>query len=173
LFDADFASRAWTVRNELPASSEPPALPPSAAPTASAAPSPAPTAAPADSNSSALQLLALLQREGRFVDFLMQDVSGFPDADVGTAARVVHEGCRKALRSHMKISALREEEEESTVTVEAGFDPASVKLSGKVAGTPPFTGKLVHKGWRAGEVRLPTAVKGHDPNVLAPAEVEL
>ncbi len=122
---------------------------------------------------TALLLLALLQREGRLVDFLEQDVASFSDADVGAAARVVHEGCRKALRTHARLVPIREEEEGTRVTVAAGFRPAELKLSGNVAGSPPFSGVLRHRGWRANELNLPVPVVGHDANVLAPAEVEL
>ena len=122
---------------------------------------------------AALQLLALLQREGRFVDFLEEDVASFQDADIGAAARVVHAGCRKALREHVKLEAVRAEEEGTKVTLPEGFSPSEVKLTGNVQGKGPHTGTLRHKGWRATEVRLPTPVEGHDARVVAQAEVEL
>jgi hypothetical protein len=120
-----------------------------------------------------LQLLALLQREGRLVDFLQQDIASFEDADVGAAARVVHEGCRKALLSHATLEPVRTEEEESRVSVEAGYDPTEVKLTGNVAGQPPFRGVLRHRGWRVRELRLPEPLAGHDFRVVAPAEIEI
>lgn len=122
---------------------------------------------------AALQLLALLQREGRFVDFLEEDVASFADADIGAAARVVHSGCRKALREHVKLEPVRTEEEGVRVTLEEPLDAAAVKLTGNVAGKGPFTGTLRHRGWRAAEITLPTAVAGHDARILAQAEVEL
>ncbi|MBS2012748.1 MAG: DUF2760 domain-containing protein [Deltaproteobacteria bacterium] len=122
---------------------------------------------------AALQLLALLQREGRLVDFLEEDVASFADADIGAAARVVHAGCRKALREHVKLAPVRAEEEGSKVTLPESFDPAQVKLTGNVQGKGPYAGTLRHRGWRAEEITLPTAVEGHDPHVLAQAEVEL
>lgn len=122
---------------------------------------------------AALQLLALFQREGRFVDFLEEDVSGFADADIGAAARVVHTGCRKALHDHVRLEPIRTEDEGAKVTLEEGFDAALVKLTGNVSGKGPFAGTLRHKGWRAASVTLPTAVEGHDPRILAQAEVEL
>jgi hypothetical protein len=122
---------------------------------------------------SALQLLGLLQQEGRFVDFLEEDVSAYSDADIGAAARVVHEGCRKALREHIRFEPVRSEPEGSRLTLEQGFDASSVRLAGNVVGQPPFTGTLVHRGWRAEEVKLPRLAQGHDVSVLAPAEVEL
>jgi hypothetical protein len=125
------------------------------------------------SNDSALQLLALFQREGRFVDFLEEDVTTFSDADVGAAARVVHQGCRKALHDHAKVRSVRSENEGSKVTVEKGTPPSQVKLVGNVAGEAPFTGTLRHKGWRLDDLRLPTAIDSHDLAIVAPAEVEL
>ncbi len=122
---------------------------------------------------SALQLLALLQREGRFVDFLEEDVASFGDADIGAAARVVHSGCRKALRDHVKLQPLRKEEEGVKVTLPEPFDTQEVKLTGNVTGKGPFTGTLRHRGWRAAEITLPTAIADHDAHILAQAEVEL
>jgi hypothetical protein len=162
LFDGAFAARVWSARAALPpAATEPPA----------------PPAAPTDDAAAraigALQLLAILQREGRLVDFLEQDILGFADADVGAAARVVHDGCRKALRAHAKIAPVREEDEGAKVTLAAGFDATEVKLTGNVAGKGPYTGVLRHRGWRAPEMTLPLPMKGHDATVVAPAEVEL
>ena len=128
---------------------------------------------PQPPEASALSLLALLQREGRLVDFLQQDLTGFDDTDVGVAARVVHEGCRKALLDHATLEPLRTEEEGSRVTLEAGYDAHTVKLTGDVRGSAPFRGVLRHRGWRASKLSLPLALDEKDLNVLAPAEVEL
>ena len=128
---------------------------------------------PAPSTDAALQLLALLQREGRFVDFLEEDVASFADADIGAAARVVHAGCRKAIREHVTLEPVRTEEEGTRVTLPDPLDAASIKLTGNVTGKGPFTGTLRHRGWRAAEITMPTAVAGHDAHVLAQAEVEL
>lgn len=122
---------------------------------------------------AALQLLALLQREGRFVDFLEEDVAGFPDAQIGAAARVVHEKCRSAIREHFPLEPVRSEEEGATVKLEKGFDAARVRVVGNVVGEPPFIGTLSHRGWRVREVRLPKMAEGHDPSIVSPAEVEL
>lgn len=190
LFDGAFAGRAFAVREAMPAL---PAAPPPAEPKAAKAeevtktePEPAPKpiaeplkikAKPAEPEkpnvTSALQLLAAFQREGRLVDFLEQDVASFPDADVGAAARVVHEGCRKALRQHAKIRAVRTEEEGAQVTIAEGYDAHEVKLIGDVQGKPPFVGKLQHRGWKVIEMSVPTPTADHDATVIAPAEVEL
>jgi hypothetical protein len=119
----------------------------------------------------ALRLLALLQREGRLVDFCEEELGGFPDAQVGAAARAVHAGCRKALREAFAPVAVRDEPEGAAVVLESGFDPEAVRLTGNVAGSPPFRGTLRHHGWRASTARLPIA-EG-DAMLLAPAEVEL
>ena len=122
---------------------------------------------------SALQLLALLQREGRFVDFLEENVTAYSDAEIGGAARVVHEGCRKVIRDYLQIEPVRAEAEGARLTLAAGFDAAMVRLTGNVVGQPPFTGALMHRGWRVTEIKLPKLAEGHDVRVLAPAEVEL
>jgi hypothetical protein len=133
----------------------------------------APALAARVTDSGALQLLSLLQREGRLVDFLQQDIADFADAEVGVAARVVHEGCRKALRAHADIVTVRGEEEGTRVTLEAGFDADAVKLVGDVRGEPPYTGVLRHRGWRTKKLELPEILGAHDARILAPAEVEL
>ena len=163
LFDGSFAARAWGVRA---------ALPPARATEKEKEKEKEKKGAPAPVD-AALQLLALLQREGRFVDFLEEDVTTFSDADVGAAARVVHEGCRKALRAHGKLVAVRTEEEGTKVTVAEGTSPSEVKLTGNVVGKAPFTGTLRHRGWRLEDFHLPTSMPGHDARVVAPAEVEL
>ena len=120
---------------------------------------------------SALQLLALLQREGRFVDFLEQDVAAFGDADIGAAARVVHEGCRKALHAHARVVNVRGEAEGARVTLDQPSD--DVKLVGNVAGSAPFRGVLRHRGWRVEDLALPKRVGAQDPKLVAQAELEL
>ncbi len=122
---------------------------------------------------AALQLLGLMQQEGRFVDFLQEDVAAFSDAEIGAAARVVHQGCAKALREHVTVEPVRSEAEGARVTLEEGFDAAANRLVGNVTGQAPFAGALVHRGWRASAVNLPKVAAGHDLRVLAPAEVEL
>jgi hypothetical protein len=142
------------------------------APVAAAAPAPAPTLRQA-SPDSALQLLSLLQRDARLIDFAGENLADYSDAQVGAAARLVHEGCAKVLREHFQIVPVRDEPEGSRVALPAGFDAAAVRLTGNVVGQPPFNGSLRHRGWRVAEVRLPQLAEGHDTRVLAAAEVEL
>ncbi len=122
---------------------------------------------------AALQLLGLLQREARLIDFVQEDLTGHADADVGAAARLVHEGCRKVLQAHFTLAPVRTEEEGHRVTLPAGFDTAAVRLTGHVVGQAPFTGTLSHRGWRVTEVRLPQRAEHHDAAIVAQAEVEL
>ncbi len=173
LSDLRFASEVRALREGEPTTTR--QLGPSAAPAAAKVTPPLSAPAPDGSAAAthALQLLSLLQREGRLVDFLQQDITTFPDADIGAAARVVHEGCRRALRAHAAIEPVRSESEGTLVRLDAGFDADAVKLVGDVHGQPPYAGVLRHRGWRALRLELPQVVGGHDVRVLAPAEVEL
>ena len=125
----------------------------------------------ASTDTGALVLLSLLQSEGRFVDFVQQELAAFSDADIGAAARVVHEGCRRAIRAHARVVGVRNEAEGSTLTLERASE--DVKLVGNVAGSAPFRGVLRHRGWRIEQLTLPTVVGAHDPELVAPAELEL
>jgi hypothetical protein len=122
---------------------------------------------------SALQLLGLLQREARFIDFIQEDVAGYSDADIGAAARVVHDSVRKTFQGHLTLARVRTETEGSRISVQKGFSPSELRLTGNVVGEPPFAGTLAHAGWRVTRIELPQLSEGHDLNVLAPAEVEL
>jgi hypothetical protein len=127
-----------------------------------------------DSNDRAVQLLALLQREGRLVDFFSEDLTPYQDAQVGAAVRELHAGCRKALEQYVTLEPVMDGEEDRPVTVEEGFDPAAVKLVGNVTGRPPLRGLLRHRGWRVAHINLPTLPPaGAGRKVVAPAEVEI
>lgn len=161
LFDGALAAR---VRRVL--TSEPAALPEPPAPAS-------PPEVVRSEPTAALQLLAVLQREGRLVDFLQQDVASFSDEDIGAAARVVHEGCRRALGSHATVVRVMTEPEGASVTVEEGYDAARLKLVGNVGGKGALRGLLRHAGWRVESLRLPELVGDHDASIVAPAEVEI
>jgi hypothetical protein len=171
LFDADFAAGVVRLRSgaALPASTEDD----EEERKEEKAPPPKPVVLREATPDAALQLLSLLQREGRFIDFLEEDVSSFSDADIGAAARVVHEGCKKALDEHLTIEPIRSEDEGAKVTLEKGFDASAVRLTGNVVGDPPFEGTLSHRGWRAEKIELPKLAEDHDASILMPAEVEL
>ena len=127
-----------------------------------------------DSTDRAVQILSLLQRDGRLIDFLSEDIAPYQDAQVGAAVREVHANCRKALEQYITLEPIMEGEEDRPVTVSDGFDPAAVKLIGNVTGRPPLRGLLRHKGWRVTEINLPSlAPQGAGRAVVAPAEVEI
>jgi Domain of unknown function (DUF2760) len=134
-------------------------------------PRPAPGVNQAESEMAAF--LALLQERGRLVDFLMEDLTGYEDAQVGAAARVIHQGCREVLSENFKITPVSEAEEGSQITVPAGYAADEYRFIGKISGTPPFTGKLIHKGWKTEYVKLPRTTKTDRLPAIAPAEVEL
>jgi hypothetical protein len=128
---------------------------------------------PEQVHASSLFLLSMLQREGRLIDFLQEEVASFSDAEVGAAARVVHEGCRKVVRQYLSLEPVVKDTEGASVSVPLGFDAQRIRLTGNVAGHPPFTGALRHHGWATSVVRLPAVPTAIDPKILAPAEVEL
>ena len=122
-----------------------------------------------------LRVLAVLQRDGRLVDFLQEEVADYDDAQIGAAVRKIHADCRKVLRQYLAIEPVLPGAEDSEVTVPSGFDPSEIRLSGNVQGNPPFRGMLKHHGWRANPSGLPPlpANPGGPTPLLAPAEVEI
>jgi Domain of unknown function (DUF2760) len=137
------------------------------------APTPEPVILKEYTPDAALQVLGLLQKDARFIDFIKEDIAAYSDADIGAAARVVHEGCKKTIGEHFSFAPIRNEQEGSRITVPVGFDASSIRLTGNIVGSAPFNGSLVHKGWQVTEVRLPKLTQGHNPNIIAAAEIEL
>jgi hypothetical protein len=139
-----------------------------------AAPPPAPSEARLpDSTARAIQMLALLQRDGRLVDFFTEDIAEYDDAQVGAAVRDMHESCRATLNRYLALQPVVPGEEGKPITVDAGFDPGTIKLIGNVTGQLPARGVLRHHGWQAGDIRLPDLPGGASRSVIAPAEVEI
>lgn len=176
--------RAFAARTS--AQTAAPAAPPSAASSkpareesrtaGKAANVPAPLEQPAKASpQTAVQMLSILQREGRLIDFLQEDLSLYDDSQIGAAVRGIHEGCRKALSEHLELKPVFTETEGEEVTVPAGFDARAVRLTGNVTGTPPFKGSLRHRGWRVTRVQLPQSSTPQQEKdwILAPAEVEM
>jgi Domain of unknown function (DUF2760) len=137
-----------------------------------AAREPEPPARPAESADRAVQMLAILQRDGRLIDFLTEDIAPYSDAQVGAAVRDLHESCKQTLARYVKLEPIIASEEGQSVTVET-VDPAAIKLIGNVAGRTPVRGVLRHRGWRASSVNLPPLADGAARSVVAPAEVEI
>lgn len=121
----------------------------------------------------ALALLALLQREGRLVDFLRESIDTYDDADIGAAVRDIHRGARKVMDEYLTLEPVMPGDEDDAVTVPKGFDPGEIRLVGEVNGEPPFKGTLRHHGWRVTDTRLPKLSEGVDRRVLAAAEIEI
>ena len=122
---------------------------------------------------AALQLLSLLQKEARFVDFVQEDMAGFSDAEIGAAARMVHQGCAKVLKAHVDLAPVSTDAEGHRVTLNKGFDANAFRLTGHIVGEAPFAGTLIHKGWQVTELRLPSLTASHNAKIIAAAEVEL
>jgi len=141
--------------------------------TRNAAEQPKPVIPPERLHASGLAVVAMLQREGRLIDFLQEDVTAFSDADVGAAARVVHTGCRKVLDQCFALEPVLREGEGDKINIDTGFDAQRIRLTGNVSGQPPFQGTLKHHGWVTTAVRLPTTSEVVDTRILAPAEVEI
>jgi hypothetical protein len=121
----------------------------------------------------AVQMLALLQRDGRLVDFISEDIAPYQDAQIGAAVRDVHESCRKVIERYLELEPVISSAEGQPVTVEPGFDPAAIKLIGNVTGKPPLRGLLRHRGWRVTRVNMPPLPAGGGREIIAPAEVEI
>jgi hypothetical protein len=173
--NADFASRIDHLRQGAEPEPTVPVAAPEPAPAApfEEAPKVVVTTLKEATPDAALQLLSLLQRDARLLDFTMENLANYSDAEIGAAARVVHEGCKKVLSEHFTIEPVRTENEGSSVTLNEGFDATAIRLTGNVVGSAPFRGSLTHRGWRATEVRLPKLAESHDATVIAQAEVEL
>jgi len=134
-------------------------------------PVPAPPPAP-PSDAAAIQILSILQRKGRLIDFLQENLSAYDDAQIGAAVRNIHAESKAALAEHVTLEPIYTDAEGSAVTVQPGFDANAVRLVGNVTGEPPFRGTLVHRGWRVAKIDLPKQTSDKE-KVIAPAEVEI
>lgn len=137
------------------------------------APAPEPVVLKEATPDAALQLLSLLQKDARFIDFIKEDITSYSDADIGVAARVVHTGCNKVINDYFTLNTVRSEQEGSKITLAKGFDASEARLTGNIVGQAPFTGSLIHKGWKVTNIRLPKLTQGHNAKIIAAAEVEL
>ncbi|MEN6405498.1 MAG: DUF2760 domain-containing protein [Thermoguttaceae bacterium] len=154
-----------TTRREKPASA------PEAAPVAK--PSPA-VAKKSPTRNDAIALLATLQREARFVDFIQESLADYSDAQIGAAVRDVHRDCGAVLNRMFALQPATEGSEGDPIDVPAGFDPGRWRLTGNLSGRPPFHGRLVHPGWEATRCELPTWSGSQEAaRVVAPVEVEI
>ena len=142
---------------------------PAVVPKPAATPAPAPAARTSD---GALQMIAILQRDSRLVDFLMEDISGYADDQIGAAVRELHDQCRDALGRYVKLEPVIDGVE-GTYAKAPSKDANVVKVVGNVPAKPPEGGTLRHKGWRAVKIDLPAVSGKQDVNIVAPAEIEI
>ena len=132
-------------------------------------PSAAALRTPAD---GALQILTILQRDSRVVDFLMEDIASYSDDQVGAAVRELHDQCRDSLARYVALQPVIDGVEGTPVKAPSG-DPHLVRFIGNVPAAPPSGGTLRHKGWRAAKVDLPALAAKEDTSIIAPAEIEI
>lgn len=135
---------------------------------------PPPPPPPPKPSGAPLRLLAILQRDGRLIDFLLEDIQGVTDdALVGAAVRDIHRKCQLALNEHLVLEPVLSQDEGTTVDVPAGFDPSVIRVTGNVPAQPPYRGDLLHRGWRVKQIKLAPLPEGQDEFILQPAEVEV
>jgi len=120
-----------------------------------------------------LHSLSVLQRDGRLLDFFDEDLSLYEDEQIGAAVRSIQEDCKKAIKKYIDPRPVIEAEEGESVTIEPGFDIDAITLVGKVAGEPPFTGILKHRGWKAGKKDVPKLSDIQNSGIMTPAEIEI
>ena len=128
-----------------------------------------------DSSQEVLTLLSLLQEKGRFLDFVMDDVESYPDEQVGAAARIIHQGCRKILLEYFDIHPIHKEEEGVSIKIDTTSNKNTYKFIGNFEEKQEMLGTLVHKGWMTKAIDLPKQVDSSsnlNHNIIAPAEVE-
>jgi hypothetical protein len=142
------------------------------APARAAAPAPVKTEPQPPSSAYALQLLAILQRDSRLLDFLMEDIASFEDDQVGAAVRSLHDQARDSLARYLSLQPVIDGVE-GAYTRPTVTDPAAIKFIGNVPATRPDGGTLRHKGWRAAKVDLPAVNPKQDATIIAPAEIEI
>jgi hypothetical protein len=134
------------------------------------APKPVPQAHPAD---GALQILGILQRDSRLIDFLMEDISGYADDQIGAAVRNLHDQSRESLNRYFRLAPVIDAVEGSFTKLDSN-DPATVKLLGNVPASGKAPGGILrHKGWRAEKIDLPPLPATQANSILAPAEIEV
>ena len=126
-----------------------------------------------DASERAVQMLALLQRDGRLIDFLMEDLAAYDNAQIGAAVRDVHAGCRRALERYVTLQSILADREGESITLASPLDPAAVHLVGNVSNRPPFSGTLLHRGWRVEKIALPPLGELGARTIVAPAEIEM
>jgi hypothetical protein len=120
--------------------------------------------------SGAIFTLNLLQREGRLIDFLQEDIESFSDAQVGTAVRQIHRECAATLEKYFKLRAISEVAEGQEMSISSSFDPSMIRVTGNTE-AGKSVGIVRHKGWISSEQALPQQVGHRNSCVVCPAEI--
>ena len=116
---------------------------------------------------AALALARLAQREGRLIDFLLENVDGADNETLRPGVRTIHKACQKVLQEHLDMEPVLKGEENAQVEVAPGFDPSAIRLTGNVTGQPPFKGTLEHHGGRVTKIKIAKPPEGQDAFVVA------
>ena len=129
---------------------------------------------PKPKRNDAVSLLAALQREARFVDFIQEPLDGFSDAQIGAVAREVHRDCGKTIDRMFGIEPLSDAEENAAIELSEAYDPGIYRLTGNVPSSGPYSGQLAHHGWKTTRCEVPSWTGSDEAApVVAPAEVEI
>ena len=133
---------------------------------------PAPPKKPA--RSDAVTLLAALQREARFIDFVEEPLDGLSDEQIGAAVRDIHRNLAAVVNRMFGPQPVLSENEGAKIDIPKGFDAGRYRLVGHVSGEPPFQGTLTHHGWQVATCQLPEWTGSNEAaKIIAPAEVEV
>ncbi len=161
-----------TRRVVMPAGSAAAALKPAAS---AEAPKAVESAKAAD---GAVQILAILQREARLIDFLEEDIAPYTDEQVGAAVRDIHRNSRAALQRHVTLKPVVDGVEGTNTNLSSAGLDAKDTTRLRIVGKVPADGKvdsgvLRHRGWRVDKIDLPNTPMGKKAAILAPAEIEV
>lgn len=141
----------------------------------------APAKAPAPQRTTAdgaVQMLAILQRDARLVDFLLEDISSYTDEQVGAAVRNMHDQCRESLDRYVRLAPVIDGVEGTFTRIDTAAsyakDPSALKLIGNVPADGKVSGGILrHKGWKAERMELPALPSSQNAAIVAPAELEV
>ena len=124
-------------------------------------------------DSGAVYTLVLLQREGRLIDFLQEQIDDYTDDQIGTAVRQIHKNCHKVLSDYYQVFPILEGTEGGKVSFDKTLDPSTINLTGRPPESPPFHGILRHKGWKVSKLHFPSRSDAVNPQIIQAAEVEI
>ena len=117
-----------------------------------------------------MTLLSALQREARLLDLMSEPLDQYSDSQIGAAARDVIRDSKKCMDKLFSLRPIVEQSEGERIDIPS--QPSPVRW--KVLGGTGSKGTIVHPGWIAGKVELPSWTGGpEDDLVLSAVEVEV